>query len=207
MEETQNDVGVIDDLELLDNGFNEAEKNAKSGKKMRSYADNLLENPQELARARAFAANNPQMARRAVALKGNVSDGVDKMSLRKKKRLVAMQNTRTSNLPEDNRSDVKIVRVSSGNGNLTLVTRPDDSKIQGWQRIQILEDHFVIFDPTIKRKNKKANNLFSKEDGISVGGDVYIHAVDEKGEIIDTGLAFVQYIFEQVELERKSAPK
>lgn len=193
--------------EEIDKGFLEAEKDVKSGKKTRSYADNLLANPQELANARAFAANNPQMARRAVALKGNVADGVDKMSLRKKKKLVALQNTRSSNLPQEERSDVKVVRISSGNGKLTLVSKPADSKIEGWERIQILEDHFVIFDPSIRKKNKKANILFSKEDDISVGGDVYIHAVDANREIVDTSLQFVQYIFEQVELDRKSAGK
>lgn len=193
--------------EEIDKGFLEAQKDSKSGKKMRSYADNLLANPQELANARAFAANNPQMARRATALKGDVSENVDKMSLRKKKKLVALQNTRSSNLPQEERSDVKVVRVSSGNGKLTLVSKPADSKIEGWERIQILEDHFVLFDPSIRKKNKKANILFSKDDDISVGGDVYIHAIDTKREIVDTSLQYVQYIFEQVELQRKSAEK
>lgn len=202
--------GPCEDDEMLQNGFKKAIETSKSKKKTQSIMDQILKDPQELANAREFAANNPQMARQAKSLKGDVTSHVRATSQRKQNQLARLNYG--IDKPEVNSGKIQVVRVSHGNGKLTSVQKPLDSKIEGWERIQFLEDYdgenyFILFDPQIKSKNKKANLLFSSDSETSVGGDVYIFTSNDGLDIQSANLETVKDIFQYLESQKKTEEK
>lgn len=188
---------VITDSITIESAFDDVRDIVASGPQIRNAARSIINNPQEIVNARNFAANNPHIARRAKDLTDPVKGNISKLANKEKKKLAVMYNTSLSQLTKT-KTEIKVVRVTTGKGTLTTVFLPMDEYLVGWKQIQILDDFIVFYDPSYKKKNKKVMLLFDGNEDISVGGDAFICQVDEESNIINTDILSVKWIFEAI---------
>lgn len=187
---------VVTDEKTIDNSYRDAEKQIKNKSVAKTHAANLMKNPGEIVKARKFMANNPQLARKSENLQGHAQAGVSGMSTRKRTQMARMV-FKNEEIAERS-SDKKIVRIARSNGKIVYSVFPKKDVLETWESIQIDDDLFVIYDPMMKKKNKTANLLFDDDEGISVGGDVYIYQTDVNGEIINADIETIRAIFHEL---------